>query len=68
MSASATQGGRKLLASLGHARKFKGVRILAALVHGTLVVGVSHFATWYNEWIYGTFSEGAIYIHHTLRR
>jgi len=41
MSASATQGGRKLLASLGHARKFKGVRILAALVHGTLVVGVS---------------------------
>jgi len=34
--------GWDLLASLGHPANFNGFRVLAALLHGTLVVGVSH--------------------------
>ena len=36
--------GWDLLVSLGHAANFNGFRVLAALLHGTLVVGVSQTA------------------------
>jgi len=50
-------------------------RILAALLHGTPAAGVTlqpNFASWYKEWNYGTFTEGATYIqlggHHAGHR
>jgi len=36
--------GRDPLASLGHPANLNGFRVLAALLHGTLGVGVSHTA------------------------
>jgi len=36
--------------------------ILAALLHGNPEAGVRHFAAWYKEWNYGTFTDGASYI------
>jgi len=45
---------------------------LAALLHGTLAAEISQTAAWYNEWKYGTFTEGATYIwldgHHVGHR
>jgi len=46
--------GWDLLASLRHPSKFQRVRVLAALLHGTLVVGVSQ--------ILQPLTEGATYI------
>jgi len=37
--------------------------ILATLLHGTPVVGISQtLGAWYKQWNYGTFAEGATYI------
>ena len=36
--------------------------ILAALLHGTRVVGVSQTVAWYEEWNYETFRHGATII------
>jgi len=47
--------GWDLLASLGHPADFDGFHVLAALLHGTLVVGVSQTL---RRWI-----EGVTYIH-----